>query len=58
MGPSKHPPHVRFKLRASQYYRLLTKITAYRNDPRQQAVDHANLAAEVDRLYIREWDQE
>jgi mitogen-activated protein kinase kinase len=49
---------VRFKLRASQYYRLLTKITAYRNDPRQQAVDHANLAAEVDRLYIREWDQE
>jgi mitogen-activated protein kinase kinase len=32
-------------------------MTAYRVDPRQ-AADHANLAAQVDRLYIREWDHE
>lgn len=35
----------------------LTELVAYRNDPRQ-AADHTNLAAQVDRLYIREWDQE
>lgn len=35
---------------------VLTEIAVYRIDPRQ-AADH-NLAAQVDRLYIREWDQE
>lgn len=34
-----------------------TPTSAYRIDPRQ-AADHANLAAQVDRLYIREWDHE
>ncbi|EAQ92296.1 hypothetical protein CHGG_00531 [Chaetomium globosum CBS 148.51] len=34
-----------------------TPTSSYRNDPRQ-AADHTNLAAQVDRLYIREWDQE
>lgn len=33
-----------------------TPTSSYRNDPRQ-AADH-NLAAQVDRLYIREWDQD
>jgi mitogen-activated protein kinase kinase len=34
-----------------------TPTSSYRNDP-HQAADHANLAAQVDRLYIREWDRD
>lgn len=35
----------------------LTTTAAHRSD-RRQAADHANLAAQVDRLYIRDWDHE
>ncbi|KAL2264677.1 hypothetical protein VTJ83DRAFT_7187 [Remersonia thermophila] len=35
-----------------------TPTASYRGDSRHHHADHASLAAQVDRLYIREWDHE
>lgn len=38
---------------AKRHFGLLTNSEGYR-----QAADHAGLAAQVDRLYIRDWDRD
>lgn len=53
---NQHPLQVRFPF-WGLWCHLVTNIAAYQTDPRH-AAEQTALAAQVDRLYIRDWERE